>query len=336
MYKVRRNGVACIIACMGCGVLDLVWYNVHAYFLHKAYLLTKSKHHMEKQLKGFFKASLLVTLSIPMLSYCQEEKFTVPKELIPQVKQIYPRIFSVSYGNLDNKGRQGYYVTKENEDINFLTDNFIKLPKKYKLSRGTYEDKYVTNELVNAETTHYLYLTETKYLLIKDSSNDSIYAISEDNLKDIAEIATTKTLINIVNKLGYKEYQEGEDFYIKTKTSEIRLDNRTKMELDKNPNYIKQLDADQLQIASLVKQTVSHSKTLDKYLSLYRIQKSKISTANINAWRTATTNAQKLMLQINKLSEKYDGNYSFTLLNKSNTLDIFSDNLLASKGVLRM
>ena len=59
-------------------------------------------------------------------------------------------------------------------------------------------------------------------------------------------------------------------------------------------------------------------------------------TASLNAWRTATGNAQKLLNQINKLSEKYDGNYSFTLLNKENTLDVFLDNLNASKGVLGM
>ncbi|RWW99549.1 hypothetical protein [Flavobacterium cerinum] len=223
-------------------------------------------------------------------------------------------------------------------DINALSGEFIELPVKYMLALKDIENKFVKNELTDDTKDYYnVGGLSQRYSLIKKKDTDEYYYIMSDAyLSDLLTKQREKELLEIVHKLGYKEYREGEDLYIKSKTAEIRLDVGTYNELKKNSNYITTLDNDQSQIASLIKQTVSHSKLLDKYLSLYRIQKSKMSNADINAWRTATTNAQKLMLQINKLSEKYDGNYSFTLLNKSNMLDAFSDNLLASKGVLRM
>lgn len=292
---------------------------------------------MEKQLKGFLKASLLATLSLPMFSYCQE-KINIPPELSDQVQRRYPRVFTVSLTEIEKGKDSVYIVTQKLDDTSFLVGDFIRMPQKYKLARSTSQGKFVEGQLVsnyNEIVDDFGRLSESVYSIVKDGKN-KLYTLPNEDIETINTLIATDNLVDSFTKLGYKPYKDGEDFYIKSKYCEIRLDERTQSEIKKNPNYITTLDSDQGQIASLVKQTVTHSKTLDQYLSLYRIQKSKMSTANIKAWRTATTNAQKLMLQINKLSEKYDGNYSFTLLKKSNTLDVFSDNLLASKGVLRM
>lgn len=293
---------------------------------------------MEKQLKGFLKASLLATLSLPMFSYCQE-KINIPPELSEQVQKKYPRVFTVLLTEIEKGKDSVYIVTQKLDDTSFLVGDFIIMPQKYKLARSSSsQGKFIQGQLVSNYNEIIDYagnLSESVYSIIKDNK-DKLYAIPDENIKTISQIIATDNLVDSFTKLGYKPYRDGEDYYIKSKYCEIRLDEGTQAEIKKNPNYISNLDSDQGQIASLVKQTITHSKTLDQYLSLYRIQKSKMSTANIKAWRTATTNAQKLMLQINKLSEKYDGNYSFTLLKKSNTLDVFSDNLLASKGVLRM
>src|SRR5690606_18856407 len=174
----------------------------------------------------------------------------------------------------------------------------------------------------------------------KKDTNEYYYIVSSSFLSSLTSKQKEQELVEIVNKMGYKVYKSDdrydENLYIKSKTAEIKLDNRTYHELKSNPNYISNLDSDQAKIAVLVKQTVSHSNTLDKYLSQYNIQKRNMSTSSIESWRKATANAQNLLTQINKLSEKYEGNYSFTLLNKSNSLNIFLDNLLASKGVLGM
>ena len=140
-------------------------------------------------------------------------------------------------------------------------------------------------------------------------------------------------------KLGYKEYRNpndsyDENLYIKSKTCEIKLDNWTYQELKTNPSYITALDNDQMKLNALIKQTIPHSQTLDKYLGLYRIQRNKMSATNISAWKAATIQAGKLNDQIVKMDEKYAGNYSFMPLNKASTRNDFSDNLGASKGIL--
>lgn len=233
--------------------------------------------------------------------------------------------------------RTSFIIDNEIE-ITSLSGEFQELPNKYMLALRDIENKFVKDELTNDTKGYYNTggLTKEYSLIKKTNSDDYYYIMSDDYLSTLIFKQKVNELLSMVHKLGYKEYKEGQDLYIKSKTSEIRLDVRIYNELKKNPNYISTLDSDQAKITALVNQTIPHSKTLDKYLSQYNIQRRNLSTATINSWRTATTEAQKLLNQINKLSEKYDGNYSFTLLNKSNTLDIFLDNLNASKGMLGM
>ena len=58
-----------------------------------------------------------------------------------------------------------------------------------------------------------------------------------------------------------------------------------------NPNYIANTYADQTEVSALAMQSISHSQTLDKYLSQYRIQRNNIASTSLDACRTAT--AQK-------------------------------------------
>jgi len=168
-----------------------------------------------------------------------------------------------------------------------------------------------------------------------------LYIIEERDINSIAEYAKTQELIKLVHKLGYKEYKSNdrydENLYIKSKACEIKLNNWTYSGLKNDPAYITTLDNHQIKLDALIKQTIPHSKTLDKYLGLHRIQRNKMSTANISAWRNATSQAQKLNDLMHKLEDKYAGNYSFMPLNNlSNISQAFSDNLGASKGVLGM
>jgi len=226
-------------------------------------------------------------------------------------------------------------------DINTLNGLFIELPEQYMLAEKDFDNELVINELSSNSKFSGTYGMSQRYPLInKKDTNEYYYIVSSSFLSSLTSKQKEQELVEIVNKMGYKVYKSDdrydENLYIKSKTAEIKLDNRTYHELKSNPNYISNLDSDQAKIAVLVKQTVSHSNTLDKYLSQYNIQKRNMSTSSIESWRKATANAQNLLTQINKLSEKYEGNYSFTLLNKSNSLNIFLDNLLASKGVLGM
>jgi len=199
-------------------------------------------------------------------------------------------------------------------------------------------DKYIKNELAIVEYYNTSQMSREYDLIQKVGTEEFYWIYSEDDfITNLLKEQSDNEIIAIINKQGFKEYRdEYGELRTKSKTADIRLDDRTYAELKKDPNYITKLDADQQKIAALVKQALPHSQTLDKYLSTYNIKKNKMSSAELGSWRTATANAQKLHTQIHAISQKYDGNTSFSLLNKSNALNNFLDNLIASKGVLGM
>lgn len=244
----------------------------------------------------------------------------------------------------DKISKKSAFVISENSvNIDQFAGTFTEMPKKYMLALSDIEGHFVKNELVSdlQGYNNTGKLTEPFSLIKKEGTEEYYYIVSDTYLSALSGSQDKQELLNMIHKLGYKEYKSStdrydENLYIKSKTCEIKLDNQTYQKLKANPNYIANLDTDQAKISALVKQTVPHSQTLNKYLSQYRIQRNRMPTASLNAWRAATANAQKLHNQIYKLTEKYEGNYSFTLLNKANTFDVFLDNLNASKGVLGM
>jgi hypothetical protein len=238
-----------------------------------------------------------------------------------QKKQIYilKDTLSLDYGKIE-----GVFSIVENKFSAVLTD----IP-----------NKFIKNQIVNENDFDYNTRLFTKsYNLIKKNDSDEYFFIMDDvYLSELEKEQKNNEIFEIIHKLGYKEYKdEYGDYFMKSKTCEIKLDTWTFSELRLNPAYITTLDNDQLKLATLVKQTIPHSKILDKYCGLYNIQRSRMSTIDIKNWRIATANALKLDKEIYKISEKYFGNYSFTLLDKSKTLQDFTDNVLASKGVLGM
>jgi hypothetical protein len=184
---------------------------------------------------------------------------------------------------------------------------------------------------------------DKRYSIIQNVDTKERYYLMNDNyLSKLRGAQKIQWLIETVNKLGYKEYKSDdrydENFYVKSKTSVIKLDVFTYSVLKDNPNFIAELDADQGKLANLAKQSIQHSNKLDSYLSTYNVKKSRMSTADLTAWRAATKQADVLNMQMYKISEKYAGNYSITPIDKSyhSTISNFADNLLASKGVLGM
>jgi hypothetical protein len=280
--------------------------------------------------------ALLLSMSLSFtLSYSQEIVTITPK-LAQQIEKNYLRIYSLKQQELESPQRTAYLVV-DVVPAEIFIGTYTKMPIEYQFARSASNGKFVQNELVDKAKQYYDYsLSETIYTVIKADSSDALYAIPDQVVKQIDKFHQTRKMLEVVHKLGYKEYVDGEDLYVKSKTADIRLDVHTYNELLKNPNYITQLDNDQIKIAGLVKQTIPHSKTLDGYLSIYNVKRSKTPVATLNAWKAATAQAIKLNNQIYSLNEKYEGNYSFTLLDKSNTLDVFLDNLNASKGVLGM
>jgi hypothetical protein len=241
--------------------------------------------------------------------------------------------------------RPALFLSNDVLSDNEILGSYSKTSNQYRCARrDDRRGNYIENELVDnsKEYNNDGTLSETIYSIYKKDNTGKLYVIKDENLKSITDYIQVQELIEIIKKQGFKVYETNEGhyenyYYIKSKTCEIKLDNWTYSELKKNPSYITLLDNYQIKLKSLVQQTVAHSKTLDKYLGLYRIQRNKMSTANINAWKNATTKAQKLNDQISKLGEQYTGNYSFTPFDQMTGLRRqFTDNLGASKEVLAM
>lgn len=301
--------------------------------------------HMKKHYHRFCnKASCLILTTLLTMSVSTklsaQQDVAISTELLNSIDTKNLNVFTVLQTEVGEPKRLAYVIETRVTDFNQIIGNFKMLPEKFKLAGSDdSKGKFFQNELVDdAKKYDSFRLLERPYRILKNDESQKLYVLYDDNISAISKGLQTKDLLDIVHKLGYKEYENGGEKYIKSKTSEIRLDVRTYQELKTNPNYISTLDNDQIKIASLVKQTAVHSKTLDKYLSIYRIKRSKMSSTDLTAWRNATKQAQKLNDQIYALNEKYDGNYSVMPINKTlnSTLETFADNVLASKGVLGM
>jgi len=228
-------------------------------------------------------------------------------------------------------------------DRNEIIGSYSLMPIKYRYARkNDYKGNYIENELVDNSKGYDDYsFTETIYSAYKKDSTGKLYIIGDSDLKQISNYYKIQDMLQIAKTQGYKVYSEKDGYYpivysIKTKTCEVKLDSWTYSELKLNPNYFATLDSDQIKIAALVNQTKQHSINLNKYSNLYYVQRKKMSAANINAWKNATNQALPLFNKIYKLKEKYNGNFSFTLLNKSNLWDEFVDDIGIAKGILGM
>lgn len=272
------------------------------------------------------------------------------KSIVEKYKTDYPDVFSVVFkdieynktGTNDAIKRKAFMIINPSIDSDSLNGEFIKLKDNYRVAIVDIENQFVKDEVFvdSEDVTYNRKMMSKRYDLIqKNGTNQYYYIMTENFISSVIKDQSIDKILEIVHKLGYKEYNNpndsyDENLYIKSKTCEIKLDNWTYQELKTNPSYITALDNDQMKLNALIKQTIPHSQALDKYLGLYRIQRNKMSAANINAWRVATIQAGKLNDQIVKMDEKYAGNYSFMPLNKTNTRNAFSDNLRASKGIL--
>jgi hypothetical protein len=236
------------------------------------------------------------------------------------------------------------YIIKDTLSVDYkkISGEFSIVGDQFRAALVDIPNELIKNQIVNSNNYNLNLLTDPYPLIKKNDSDEYFYIMNNEFLSELKKEQNNNELFEIIHKLGYKEYKEEEEiyynnyFYIKSKTSKIRLDDWTLSELRLNPGYITTLDNDQLRLATLAKQTIPHSKILDRYCSLYNIQRSRMSAIDIKNWRIATANALKLDKEIYKISEKYFGNYSFELLNKSKTMEEFTDNVLASKGVLGM
>lgn len=233
-----------------------------------------------------------------------------------------------------------YMIDEKPVELNTLSGTFTTFEKTYMLAIADDEDNYIKNELIDTRT-HYKSNTYTEnYPLIKNSDTGELYYfMSRDFLHKFQRSQNENALLDMVHKLGFKEYGggEGDDLHINTKTSKVILNVSLYNALKKNPSYLTILDNDKIQENTLTKQSTSYTNAIIRYVGLYKMQGRKMSTIDINSWRAIVIKADKLWNQIYKLQEKHeDVGVTHYRLHNDDTFETFTNAISASKSILTM
>lgn len=215
-----------------------------------------------------------------------------------------------------------------NKDL--LVGKFKTIDEKYLMCENDTEH-FSKNELIDRSISRCL--RGKKYLIMQNvETNDLYYLVAEDFTTKLKNLKNFEMLKSEIAKYGYSVNENGS---VKTKMATVSLGEWLINKLKNNPNYLKQLDADYSKIAELYKSLPAHSKTLDRFIGLYRVQL-RMSTSDIDSWRASTKKADSTFKQIYKLKEKYEDRV-WDISSSTDNSEVFSnfmDNLLVSKNLL--
>lgn len=269
---------------------------------------------------------------------------------IPPVVKEYPEMlekektFSEEYKYKDgfvkstNKSkRMAYFQDGEKTISNFSTikGDYDVISKYITIARETREGKFVENEVSDKIFEEYGQDGEGS-ILIKNSENNSYYLLSHEIYDRIRTSNFANEGISIAKKFGYTIYDDKGYKYIKTKYYDISCNGSLSRILQKDQDYLKKLDIWFEQREAIRKQTIAMIPKLDHYVKLYRMQRNKMSKADISSWAALTKSANLLNKKQVDLNDKLFG---WTDRNDSGKnyykySDEFIDYLNVSTGVL--
>lgn len=269
---------------------------------------------------------------------------------IPPVVKEYPEMlekektFSEEYKYKDgfvksaNKSkRMAYFQDGEKTISNFSTikGTYDVISKYMTIARETIEGKFLENEVSDKIFEEYGQDGEGS-ILIKNPENNSYYLLSHEIYDRIRTSNFANDGVSIAKKFGYKIYDDKGYKYIKTKYYDISCNGSLSRVLQKDQDYLKKLDIWFEERQAIRKQTIAMIPKLDHYVRLYRMQRNRISKADISAWTTLTKTANLLNKKQVDLNDKLFG---WTDRNDSDKnyykySDEFINYLSASTGVL--
>ncbi|SEN04164.1 hypothetical protein SAMN05421856_11268 [Chryseobacterium taichungense] len=237
----------------------------------------------------------------------------------------------------DKLKRTAYFQDSEKTISNFSTikGTYDVISKYMTIARETIEGKFLENEVSDKIFEEYGQDGEGS-ILIKNSENNSYYLLSHEIYDRIRTSNFANEGIAIAKKFGYTIYDDKGYKYIKTKYYDISCNGSLSKILQKDQDYLKKLDIWFEQREAIRKQTILMIPKLDHYVRLYRMQRNRMSKADISAWTTLTKSANLLNKKQVDLNDKLFG---WTDRNDSDKnyykySDDFINYLSASKGVL--
>ena len=241
--------------------------------------------------------------------------------------------YEISLDKIQNE--KEYYMNSENWDqvVYNASDNKYVMPELQK-----YGVKYDTME-------------NRKYTIFEYEGNK--YAVTSEHLayerekykKEIEEAKLEEEYQKKFEKLPQKYTYikngglDGSDI-IQSKSFKMELTiARKELFVEKGVAMLDELERDIAQIIALYTQSNKYIPQLEKYSSIYIVKRSRMSSADINAWKAIAKQALNIDLRANKISKKLNEEYAFPfgfeILSKEDKKhDLLTDYIIGARAII--
>ncbi|MFP3590397.1 hypothetical protein [Chryseobacterium sp. SIMBA_038] len=301
---------------------------------------------MKFELSTFKKVASCSILMLTNLSLSGQTKFSFDDQTLK--KFYYQKLFPVEYKQITDGSvtRNAYMISDDNQipiSSDELKGSFIIISDKMGINDKDVPGHFLKNELCE-EVIKYYEINKTNVLLIENENTKKLYMMYSDFLKSMNEEkekikkddAELKMIDGFMQSMGYKTSQIDGAIYVKTKYYRILCNLSTVDVLQKDKDYLKKVDSWFEQREAIRKQIIATIPKFDHYARLYRVQRNRMSKADILSWTTLTKSANLLNKKEVDLTDKLWG-----LLELQNSTENyhkysseFIDYLSASTGVL--
>lgn len=242
-------------------------------------------------------------------------------------------VYEISIDKIQNE--KEYYMNSENWDqvVYNASDNKYVIPELQK-----YGVKYNTME-------------NRKYTIFEYEGNK--YAVTSEHLayerekykKEIEEAKLEEEYQKKFEKLPQKYTYikngglDGCDI-IQSKSFKMELTiARKELFVEKGVAMLDELEKDIAQIIAIYTQSNKYIPQLEKYSSIYIVKRSRMSSADINAWKAIAKQALNIDLRANKISKKLNEEYAFPfgfeILSKEDKKhDLLTDYIIGARAII--
>ncbi|WP_250255827.1 hypothetical protein [Chryseobacterium sp. Marseille-Q3244] len=273
-----------------------------------------------------------------------------PNSYVPSVVEEYPKMleeeksFSEDEKYMDGlvksnviAKRNAYIIDRDQPITNIeeLKGNYKEISSTMLISGEDVDNRFLKNELSDDLREYLKYPPGKSNTLMQNIDTGKFYLVLYDTFQNIIGINDTGNVEKLLASMGYKTYGQNEQKYITTKHYKIPCDAIFYNTLKRDKDYLKKIDTWFDQMQGLRKQALSYNPKFDNYIRIYRLQRNRMSKADISAWTTLTKSAMALNKQFVALNDKLWG-VNYDVLDKSylkNSND-FDNYLGASMGVL--
>jgi hypothetical protein len=272
-----------------------------------------------------------------------QEIFKIDKQSLKNISNDY-YVYGVELKTITDSStiRKGYIVIPENNlpiDSEDLKGDYKEISSTMAFSDEGVPNEFLKNELSEKVRKHFGYSNKISTLIEQQNTKKLYvldYGIFEKIINNIKNEESQKNTELFLQSLGYKIYTENNLRYLKTKYYQVQCNELLINTLKKNSDYLKNIDSYFEQLQSLRKQALGYNSKFDKYIRLYRLQRNRMSKADIVAWTTLTKSALELNKKFVIVNDKLWGDPEKFPLSENyikNSTE-FDNYLGTSRGVL--